>query len=219
MTRNGQHENGHGHVTETPDVSHIKNVDVTHERSDVDVGALLKFVGALTVMTGFVAVLMWGLFVFFQSTESKKDRERPPGPMALSEQERLPPEPRLQSARGFGFKTADGQWVSLEKREPQAEYRELRQQWDRELNCSGEDAKATQHATPNESGAQHATPPHGSSEPGSGAAPASHAAPCVSINQAMKTLLEKGLPSRKEGSFASEPAMPTAASSGRTAPQ
>ena len=43
--------NGHGHVTEVPDTSHIKNVDVTHETSDVNVPALLKFVLALTIMT------------------------------------------------------------------------------------------------------------------------------------------------------------------------
>ena len=36
--------NGHdaGHVTETPDVSHIKNIDVTHEASDVSVSGILS---------------------------------------------------------------------------------------------------------------------------------------------------------------------------------
>ena len=39
MTRNGKH-NGHrgdGHKTDTPDVSHIRNEEVGHERSDVSV--------------------------------------------------------------------------------------------------------------------------------------------------------------------------------------
>src|SRR5215210_2889735 len=120
--------NGHGHVTETPDVSHIKNLDVTHETSDVSVSGLLKFVAALTVMTGLVAVLMWGLFRFF---ESQAEKETKPGPMAMTKEERLPPEPRLQSAPGFGVKLVNGQWVSLEKKEPDAEYRVLREQWDR----------------------------------------------------------------------------------------
>jgi len=31
---------GNGHQTETPDVSHIRNVEVTHESSDVNVRAV-----------------------------------------------------------------------------------------------------------------------------------------------------------------------------------
>ena len=57
-THNG---NGHGHITETPDVSHIKNVDVTHEASDVNVGGILKFVLGLTIFAVFVQVLMLSL--------------------------------------------------------------------------------------------------------------------------------------------------------------
>jgi hypothetical protein len=30
---------GNGHKTETPDVSHIRNVEVTHETSDINVKA------------------------------------------------------------------------------------------------------------------------------------------------------------------------------------
>lgn len=120
-------------MTETPDVSHVRNVDVTHEVSDVNVPGILKFVGALVVMTVVVYVLMWLLFGFFNAQEVKKEGEAPPGPMAMTEQESLPPEPRLQAARGFGVKLENGEWVTLEKREPQAEYRVLREQWDRVL--------------------------------------------------------------------------------------
>jgi hypothetical protein len=52
----------------------------------------------------------------------------------LTESERLPPEPRLQVAPGFELKLENGQTVNLEKREPQAEYRELRKQWEKALN-------------------------------------------------------------------------------------
>lgn len=117
----------HGHITEIPDVSYIKNVDVTHETSDVNVPALLKFVLALTIMTAVSFVLMLILFNFLNARETQK--EPPAGPMAMSEQESLPPEPRLQSARGFGVKLENGQWVSLETREPQAEYHVVREQW------------------------------------------------------------------------------------------
>lgn len=123
--------NGHGHVTETPDVSHIKNLDVTHEASDVSISGILKFVVGLTIFGVAVYILMWGMFRFLNAHE--REKEPKPGPMAMTEQERRPPDPKLQSAPGFGVKLADGQWVPLENREPQAEYRVLREQWDRTL--------------------------------------------------------------------------------------
>ena len=89
--------NGHGHITETPDVSHIRNLDVTHETSDVSVGSIATFIGALTVMTIAVYVLMWGMFRLMEARE----QDDPVSPMAMSQKERLPPEPRLQSAPGF----------------------------------------------------------------------------------------------------------------------
>ena len=46
----------------------------------------------------------------------------------MTAEERLPPEPRLQSAPGFGVESPDGR-INLELREPQAEYKELEKQW------------------------------------------------------------------------------------------
>src|SRR5258706_927209 len=121
------------HATETPDVSHIKNVDVTHEASDVNISGILKFGMGLTVLGLVVFVLMWGMFRLLNAQEAEK--EPPAGPMAMTEEERLPPPPRLQAARGFGVKLENGEWVDLEKREPEAEYRVLREQWAQRLNC------------------------------------------------------------------------------------
>src|SRR4029077_5146222 len=87
----GRHKgNGHDahHVTKTPDVSHIKNPDVTHEASDVNVSGILKFVMGLTVLGAAVFVLMWGMFRFLSAQETVK--EPPAGPMAMTEEERLP---------------------------------------------------------------------------------------------------------------------------------
>lgn len=133
MVGRGHNGNGtdHRHVTETPDVSYIRNPDVMHEASDVSVSGVAKFVGALTVLGIVVFVLMWGLFRLLNAQEETK--EPAPGPMAMSPQERLPPDPRLQAAPGFGLKLENGDWVPLEKREPQAEYRTLREQWERVL--------------------------------------------------------------------------------------
>lgn len=142
MAGSKQNGNGHGrlHVTETPDVSHIKNLDVTHEASDVSVSGIAKFVAGLTVLCIVVFVLMGGMFRFLNAQE----KEPPAGPMAMSEEERLPPPPRLQAARGFEVKLENGETVKLENREPEAEYRVLRDQWERRLVCkSGEGAVVT----------------------------------------------------------------------------
>ena len=186
----GRKHNGNGHdarhVTETPDVSHIKNPDVMHEADDVNISGILKFVMGLTVLGVVVFVLMWGMFRLLNAQEAEK--EPPAGPMAMTEEERLPPPPRLQAARGFGVKLENGEWVDLEKREPEAEYRVLREQWERRLNCqSGEESPAT---SPN----------------------------CVPIDEAMKKLLEGGgvpvrTSTRDSGTRGVAP--PTAWSSGR----
>ena len=105
MTKNGH--NGHGRAKETPDVTHIKNIDVTHEASDVSVGGILKFVVGLTIFGIIVFILMWGMFRFFNAQEQTKEPKQ--GPMAMTKEERLPPEPRLQAAPGFGVKLVNGQ--------------------------------------------------------------------------------------------------------------
>jgi len=175
------------HITETPDVSHIKNLDVTHESSDVSVGGIVKFVAGLTLFGALVFVLMWGMFRLLSAQE---DKEPPPGPMAMTEQERLPPVPRLQAARGFGVKLENGEWVNLENREPDAEYRVLRKQWESDLKCGGEGL------------------------------PPVTASGCVPIDQAMENVVTADLPSRKQGNASigtgdSRLNLPTAESSGR----
>jgi hypothetical protein len=99
------------HITETPDTSHIKNVDVTHETSDVNVGSIGKFVLGLLVLTIVTHIALWGMFRMLEADEVSKETKR--APMALTGEERLPVEPRLQSAPGF----AEG----LEKTQPKHE--------------------------------------------------------------------------------------------------
>lgn len=134
MTRK---EKSNGHRTETPDVSHIRNVEVTHETSDVDVRGVLTFVVVLTIATIAVSIGMWLLFKYFNAQQAK---EPGPGPMAVtSKEERLPPAPRLQAAPGFSVKLEDGQDVNLEKTIPQAEYQVLRTQWEENLETGLKD--------------------------------------------------------------------------------
>ena len=128
---------GNGHKTETPDVSHIRNVEVTHETSDISVSGVLTFVVVLTLATAAVSAGMWLLFRYFAAQEAKEPTR---GPMAITEKDkRLPPEPRLQSAPGFGLKLENGNTVDLERAIPQAEYRELRKQWDENLKTGLKD--------------------------------------------------------------------------------
>ncbi|HET6670173.1 MAG TPA: hypothetical protein VFH15_08060, partial [Pyrinomonadaceae bacterium] len=119
--------------------SYIKNVDVTHETSDVNVPALLKFVLALTIMMVVAFGIVLFLFSFLNSQETKK--EPPAGPMAMTEQESLPPEPRLQSAPGFAadLSKSVGETDPHKPKDPLWEIRVLREQWDRDLREGAKD--------------------------------------------------------------------------------
>ncbi len=173
------------HRTETPDVSHIRNVEVTHERSDVNVGAIVKFVLLLTLLTVVVYVLMWGMFRLFNAQAQK---EPAPGPMAMSEAERLPPEPRLQGAQGFGSELAKaaGENDSKAPRDPEWEIRVLYQLWEDNLKNGLRDANGNVVG--------------------------------MSIDEAIKKVSAGGLPSRANGPVKMDDfavRIPTAASSGR----
>ena len=126
------HKRGDGHQTETPDVSHIRNVEVTYEKSDISVRGVLTFVVLLTISAIVIHIGIWLLFRYFNAQEAK---QKPPGPMALrSREERLPPEPRLQLAPGFAVTLENGRREDLETKPPQSEYRVLREQWEQALH-------------------------------------------------------------------------------------
>jgi len=76
--------NGHRHTTATPDVSHIRNVEVTYEHSDIHIGGVLAFMAALTVAAIVISIGTWLLFDYFQA---QAEKETKPGPMALSKQD------------------------------------------------------------------------------------------------------------------------------------
>ena len=129
--------NGHKHTTETPDVSHIRNVEVTHEYSDISVGGVLTFMATLTIATIMISLGMWLLFDYFNA---QAEKEAKPGPMALTKQERLPPEPRLQAAPGFALTLENGERVNLELHRPQDEYQVVRAQWEKTLHEGAKDS-------------------------------------------------------------------------------
>ena len=186
----------------TPDVSHIQNPDVAHEASDVNVPAILKFVAGLVIFAVIVHVLMLLMFKFLEARQVRFENDNPPAPMALTGQQ-LPPEPRLQEARGWsvqvdanqrreleeqGYRVDQKGHVNLELEEPQAERKILTQVWRRELE-------------------------NGKVDPSTGARLS------IPINQAMQQVLSQGLPARQQPSsdeqISNGQQIPTYQSSGR----
>jgi hypothetical protein len=123
------------HTTETPDVSHITNPDVMHEESDVSVRGVAMFVGALAAGMIVVCALMIGMYKAFEWQVRREESREQRSPMARSEEERLPPEPRLQAARGF--RSRDDGKVSFELMHPQAEWEALQRKWAEDLTEGG----------------------------------------------------------------------------------
>jgi len=68
---------------------------VRHETSDVNLRAILSFLGALAIAALFINFAVWLLFTFFNARET----QQPPAvyPLAAQQENRLPPEPRLQT--------------------------------------------------------------------------------------------------------------------------
>ncbi len=104
--------------------------DQPYEQNIIGLKGIIYFGVGLFLLIVITFGLMW-VFQFQvlqpQWEQADKDNENP---MALPADERLPPEPRLQSAPGFGIDDPNRGRVSLELREPQAEYRELEKQWE-----------------------------------------------------------------------------------------
>ena len=87
-------------------------------------------------------VITFGLMWFLQNVmEDQSIAEKDvASPMMMSEQQRLPPEPRLQAAPGFGVDSDRGR-VNLELKAPQSEYRNLQEQWETMWRDGQKDAK------------------------------------------------------------------------------
>jgi hypothetical protein len=92
------------------------NPDVHHDTSDIDLRAVLAFGLGLIVVAALVYLLVWVLFLFFATREAARAGRR--YPLATTQEDRLPPEPRLQT-------------------NPRQDLRELRASEDRMLNSYG----------------------------------------------------------------------------------
>jgi hypothetical protein len=130
-------------IHETPDVSYITNPDVAHEESDVAVRPLLWFVGGLTLFTLVTCLAMFLMFKYFLNREMAQ--ELAPSPLARKNEERLPPEPRLQLAPGWQVTSDDGRRQDLSYSadnaghvpQPWSEYLLVSDEWKREIEGYG----------------------------------------------------------------------------------
>jgi hypothetical protein len=72
-----------------------KTADVHHEESDVNIRAILAFGAGLVMVTMIICFLLWLLFGYFSSREAQLGTRE--FPLAVEQQNRMPPEPRLQT--------------------------------------------------------------------------------------------------------------------------
>ena len=126
--------------------SEIDNPEVVHEESDVNVSAISGF-GAALFAVGAIVLLFLGWLVGMYERQYQRSQTQV-YPMAAGQENRLPPEPRLQE-------------------HPQEDLSDLRRKQESQLNA------------------------YGWVDKGSGIAR-------IPIEEAMRIVLQKGLPARQE---------------------
>lgn len=70
------------------------NVNVHHEASDVNIGGIFAFALGLFIAAVIIHFMVWLLFQYFSGREAR--RVRPDYPLAVGQEQRVPPAPRLQ---------------------------------------------------------------------------------------------------------------------------
>ena len=117
------------------------NLDKPYEQNLIGLRGIIIFGDCLFLL----CVVTFGLMFFLQNVleDQAKETDRinqNPMTKGMTGKDFLPPEPRLQSAPGFGVDSENGR-VNLELRNPQAEYDELHKQWEKLWKDGQKDAK------------------------------------------------------------------------------
>jgi hypothetical protein len=97
-----------------------------YEQNVIGFKGIVYFAVGLFLLIVITFFLMWALLGVFE--DQAKIEKGSNNPMALSEKERLPVEPRIQGAPGFGVDGPNGR-VNLELKAPQSEWWELEKQY------------------------------------------------------------------------------------------
>ncbi|MEP6923702.1 MAG: hypothetical protein ABI954_04485 [Pyrinomonadaceae bacterium] len=101
-----------------------------YEKDKIELRGIAFFMFGLVFLIGvtFVLMALMQRALEYQAETGEKGQK---SPMMMTREENLPPEPRLQAAPGYQVQREDnGKTINLELREPQSEYRELRQSWE-----------------------------------------------------------------------------------------
>jgi len=110
--------------------------NLPYEENEIRLKGIIYFAVGLVLLIVVTFGLMWSLLRVLRDYRSENLGQQ--NPMAMNEKERLPAEPRLQMAPGFGVDTERGR-VNLELTYPQSEYRIIREEWDKELEKGQKD--------------------------------------------------------------------------------
>lgn len=100
--------------------------DKPYEQNIVGLRGVIYFAVGLFLLIVITFALMWALLGVFEDDAAAQKKST--NPMAKSDKDRLPPEPRLQAAPGFKVDGPHGP-VNLELKAPQAEWWELEKQY------------------------------------------------------------------------------------------
>ena len=74
---------------------HLDNPEVHHETSDANIRGVLMFAAGLLVAAIIIHFGVWLLFRYFEAAATRR-QPQPNYPLAAQQENRLPPEPRLQ---------------------------------------------------------------------------------------------------------------------------
>jgi hypothetical protein len=116
----------------------ITDLNKPYEENEIGLRGIVWFGVGLLLLILITFGLMWALLNVLVDYE--RENAGPVNPLSMNERERLPPEPRLQSAPGFGVESEKGR-VNFELGPPQAEYRELHRQWMETWEHGAKDSK------------------------------------------------------------------------------
>lgn len=97
-----------------------------YEQNVIGFRGIVYFAVGLFLLIAITFGLMWALLGVFE--DDAKVEKASNNPMQQSEKDRLPVEPRIQAAPGFGVDGPNGR-VNLELKAPQAEWWELQKQY------------------------------------------------------------------------------------------
>jgi hypothetical protein len=101
------------------------DLNIPYEQNEIQMKGIIGFAIGLTLLIVVTFGLMWALL---NVLKDYAEEGKAVNPVAQNERERLPPEPRLQGAPGFGVDSPKGR-VNMELGAPQAEWWELERQY------------------------------------------------------------------------------------------